>query len=69
MTNCPHNNVRRYERMVSCATLREQDEWLEWGICLDCGEMLDASDIPDDAEITEGEYELPARGMPDEFYD
>jgi hypothetical protein len=53
--------------MIACATLEEPAEYLEWGVCQDCGATLDISDIPEDAEMEEGEPEL--KGTPSEFYD
>ena len=67
--NCHHNNTVVYSRMISRATREEPAEYLEWGICKDCGELLDWSDIPSDAEITEGDNEPSIRGIPSEFYD
>ena len=58
-----------YSRMTACATREEPEEYEEWGVCVDCGETLDMSDIPDDAEKTERNYEPSLRGMPSEFYD
>jgi hypothetical protein len=58
-----------YSRLLSLATREEPAEYLEWGVCTDCGATLDLSDIPDQAEVTEGENEPPMRGIPHEFYD
>ena len=69
MNDCPHNNMEVYSRLISCATREEPAEYLEWGVCTDCGETLDLSDIPDKAEITEGDNEPPLCGTPSEFYD
>ena len=69
MNDCPHNNMEVYSRMISRATREEPAEYLEWGVCTDCGETLDLSDIPGEAEVTEGDNEPPMHGMPSEFYD
>ena len=67
--NCHHNNTEVYSRMISRATREEPAEYLEWGICKGCGKLLDYSDMPSDAEITDGDNEPSIRGMPSEFYD
>jgi hypothetical protein len=69
MSNCEHNKVEVYRRMVSVATLEEPAEHIEFGVCKDCGKILDLSDIPNEAEITEGDTYPSLRGMPSEFYD
>lgn len=69
MNQCPHNNMEVYSRLLSRATREEPAEYLEWGVCTDCGEILDLSDIPDDADTSEGREDPPTRGTPSEFYD
>ena len=69
MNDCPHKNIEVFSRMISRATREEPAEYLAWGVCTDCGETLDLSDIPAEAEVTEGDNEPPMRGLPSEFYD
>ena len=69
MNDCPHNNIEVCSRMIYKATLEEPAEYLEWGICTDCGAHLDLSDIPDKAKAKEGSIHPPMRGMPSEFHD
>lgn len=69
MNKCPHKNMEVYSRLISRATHEEPAEYLEWGECADCGETLDLSDIPEDAETSEGKEDPPMRGTPSELYD
>ena len=65
---CQHLNVTVYSVISSRATRYEPAEYCEWAECQDCGETIDIGDVPEDANIKDGDAPISYRGTPHEFY-
>ena len=55
---CDHKHVTFYSKKAYPAGRYEPAEYDEWAQCDDCGEVMDVSDIPDDAEEDTGDPDL-----------
>ena len=66
---CQHLNVTVYSLLFRPATREEPEEYEEWAECHDCGERIDIEEVPEDANIKDGDSPMSYRGTPHEFYD
>jgi hypothetical protein len=50
---CEHSHITLYERLHASATYYQPAEYEHMGQCDECGDWLDPSDFPEEAEVHE----------------